>query len=99
MSVKAPLSDIMVRRGNRRLGPATDVSKSANGKGRPPLDVACVLPKRHMPGSREISCAARSQNGYAFDAATARLRWLCSNTRNINPCVMSSSGTIAVGMK
>ena len=75
------------------------MSKCSKWQGRLPLDIACVLPKRHMAGSREISCAARSQNGYAFDAATARLRWLCSNTRNINPCVMSSSGTIAVGMK
>ncbi len=67
--------------------------------GGPALDIARALPKRHMSGSRATSCAARSRSGYAFDDATARPRWLWSNTRNINPCVMSNSGTIAVGMK
>ena len=63
------------------------------------MDIARALPKRHVSGSRAISNAARSRTGYAFDAATRRPRWLCSNTRNINPCIMSNSGTIAVGMK
>ena len=63
-----------------------------------PSDLAVLIAGRRGE-SRAISCAARSGSGYGFDAATARQRWLCSNTRNINPCVMNNSGTIAVGMK
>ena len=65
-----------------------------------PSDLAVLIAGRRGE-SRAISCAARSRSGYGFDAATAtaRPRWLCSNTRNIKPCVMSNSGTIAVGMK
>ena len=65
-----------------------------------PSDLA-VLAAGKRGASRAISCAARRGSGYGFDAATATARplWLCNNTRNINPCVMSNSGTIAVGMK
>ena len=75
-------------------GPALDIARAAEGR---PL-IARALPKRPMSGSRD-QLRGGSRSGYAFDDATARPRWLCSNTRNINPCVMSNSGTIAVGMK
>ena len=65
----------------------------------PPLTISLVRRRKGTCPVRTISCAARSRSGYAFDAAIACPRWLCSNTRNINACVMSNSGTIAVGMK
>ena len=65
----------------------------------PPLTISLVRRRKGTCPVRTISCAARRRSGYVYDAATARLRWLCSSTRNIKPCVMSNSGTIAVGMK
>ena len=96
MWVRSPLADI-TRRQRCASHRREQVQQTAGGDR--PWIIARALPKTHMAGLRAISCAARSRSGYAFDAAIACPRWLCSNTRNINACVMSNSGTIAVGMK